>query len=250
MTTHDQLPPHSHDPNPAPPGDEPSLTLRWAGGKTILTPDELAEMPLVSIANCHIVSTGHPISGPFAFRGVSLLALLKRYVNITWETVDVISADGFWARLKADELRAETERPSLLALEIDGRPLSRALGLVRLIVPGETDDALHNAQTDDDFGHDFDFHLFDYKGEARDLMELPLNRLSVTVVDTETTGLNPDQGDEIIAIGAVRVVNGRILRQESFDSFVRPRRIISEQARAILDALACSTYTGGMIENV
>jgi DNA polymerase-3 subunit epsilon len=105
---------------------------------------------------------------------------------------------------------------------------------LRVILPvSEMDTSLQDAQTDDDFGHDFDFHLFDYRSEARDLMELPLNRLSVTVVDTETTGLNPDQGDEIIAIGAVRVVNGRILRQESFDSFVRPRRMVSEQARAI-----------------
>lgn len=146
MTTHNQLPPHSHDPNPTPPGDEPSLILRWAGGETILTPDELAEMPLVSIANCYIVSTGHPMSGPFTFRGVPLPALLEHYVNNTWGTVDVRSADGFWARLTAAELRAERERPSLLALEVDGRPLTRAQGLVRLIVPGETDDALRQVK--------------------------------------------------------------------------------------------------------
>ncbi|MFO1145829.1 MAG: 3'-5' exonuclease [Rhodospirillales bacterium] len=82
-------------------------------------------------------------------------------------------------------------------------------------------------------GHDFDFHLFEARGAVRDWADLPLDRLSVTVVDTETTGLDPDQGDEIIAVGAVRIVNGRILRQEIFDSFVRPRRLISESARAI-----------------
>jgi DNA polymerase-3 subunit epsilon len=60
-----------------------------------------------------------------------------------------------------------------------------------------------------------------------------LPKLAYTVLDTETTGLDPTNGDEIIAVGAIRIVNGRILRQESFDSFVRPRRIISEQARAI-----------------
>ncbi len=146
MTTHDQLPPHSHDPNPMPPGDDPGFTLRWADREIFLNPEELAVIPLVSIANCYIVSTGHPMSGPFTFRGVRLLELIERYVNIAWEIADVISADGFWARLTAAELRAERERPSLLAMQVDGRPLSRAEGLVRLIVPGETDDALRQVK--------------------------------------------------------------------------------------------------------
>lgn len=146
MTTHDRLPPHSHDPNPAPPDDDPSFALRWADREFCLTPEALSAMPLVSVSGCYIVSTGHPLSGPFAFRGVSLLALIEHYVNINWEMADVVSADGFWARLTAAELRAETERPSLLALEVDGRPLSRAAGLVRLIVPGETDDALRQVK--------------------------------------------------------------------------------------------------------
>lgn len=147
MNTHDQLPPHSHDPNPTPPGDDAGFTLRWANWETALTPDDLAAMPLAFIANCYIVSTGHPMSGPFVFRGVPLLAMVEHYVNNSWEAVDVISADGFWARLTADELRnEETERPSLLALEMDGDPLTRAAGLVRLIVPGETNDALRQVK--------------------------------------------------------------------------------------------------------
>jgi len=146
MNTHNQMPPHSHDPNPTPPDDEPGFMLKWAEQELLLTPDELAVMPLVAVANCYIVSTGHPMSGPFTFRGVPLLALLERYVNIAWEIVDVRSADSFWARLRAAELRAETTRPSLLALELDGQPLSRAQGLVRLIVPGETDDALQQVK--------------------------------------------------------------------------------------------------------
>lgn len=110
----------------------------------------------------------------------------------------------------------------------DGQPC------LRVILPiSERDVSRYEAQSDDDFGHDFDFHLFDHRSGTRDLLAMPLERLAVTVVDTETTGLDPDQGDEIIAIGAVRVVNGRILRQEIFDSFVRPRRVISASSRAI-----------------
>lgn len=104
--------------------------------------------------------------------------------------------------------------------------------------------------TGETWGHDFDFHLFEARGAVRDWAELPLDRLSVTVVDTETTGLDPDQGDEIIAVGAVRIVNGRILRQEIFDSFVRPRRLISDSARAVHGISQDMLRAEPMIEDV
>ena len=81
--------------------------------------------------------------------------------------------------------------------------------------------------------HDFDFTLFHSKAVSGELDVLPLEQLGYTVFDTETTGLNPSGGDEIIAIGAVRVFNGRVLRREIFDCLVDPRRPISEEAAAI-----------------
>ena len=51
-----------------------------------------------------------------------------------------------------------------------------------------------------------------------------LAELAYTVMDSETTGMSPSGGDEIIAIGAVRLGNGRALRQETFDRVGKPRR--------------------------
>jgi DNA polymerase-3 subunit epsilon len=84
-------------------------------------------------------------------------------------------------------------------------------------------------------GIDFDFRLPGRSGAAaqEDLDGVPLTELGYTVIDTETTGLDPSAGDEIIAIGAIRIFNGRILRQEMFDTLVNPRRPISEQSMAI-----------------
>lgn len=79
----------------------------------------------------------------------------------------------------------------------------------------------------------YDFDLFARPGEHPELEQTPLAELTCTAFDTETTGLNPGEGDELIAIGAVRIVNGRLLREEIFDQRINPRRRISPESRAI-----------------
>lgn len=74
----------------------------------------------------------------------------------------------------------------------------------------------------------YDFDLFHQPGQKPHLDDRPLLELSYTVFDTETTGLNPSAGDEIISIGAVRLVNGRLLRQEVFDQLINPNRPIPQ----------------------
>jgi DNA polymerase-3 subunit epsilon len=71
----------------------------------------------------------------------------------------------------------------------------------------------------------YDFDLFasrDAEGSGIDL-DRRLADLAYSVFDTETTGLEPSNGDEIIQMGAVRIVNQRLLRQEIFDQLVDPR---------------------------
>jgi len=79
----------------------------------------------------------------------------------------------------------------------------------------------------------YDFDLFSQPGQTPELDERRLVDLSYTVFDTETTGLSPSEGDEIISIGAVRIVNGRLLKQECFDRLVRPRRPVRRESQAI-----------------
>ena len=73
----------------------------------------------------------------------------------------------------------------------------------------------------------YDFDLFQMSDQARDLQDRRLSELAYTVFDTETTGLDPSAGDEIIQIGATRIVNGKLLRHEGFEQLVDPQRPIS-----------------------
>jgi len=70
----------------------------------------------------------------------------------------------------------------------------------------------------------YDFDLFAHGGASQDLRGRGLAELSYTVFDMETTGLAPSAGDEIISIGAVRIVNGRLLKNEAFEQMVDPQR--------------------------
>jgi DNA polymerase-3 subunit epsilon len=72
----------------------------------------------------------------------------------------------------------------------------------------------------------YDFDLFKTTELTHSLDERPLTELAYTVFDTETTGLNPSQGDEIIQIGAARIVNNKLIKHECFEQLVDPRREI------------------------
>ena len=79
----------------------------------------------------------------------------------------------------------------------------------------------------------YDFDLFGHSAPAREWAERRLAELSYTVFDTETTGLDPAGGDEIIQIGAARVVNGKLRRTESFEQLIDPGRSIPAASSAI-----------------
>jgi DNA polymerase-3 subunit epsilon len=76
----------------------------------------------------------------------------------------------------------------------------------------------------------YDFDLLKRPQRLGELGKQSLKALTYVVFDTETTGLEPSAGDEIIAIAGVRVVNGRILTGESFERIVDPKRPIPRES--------------------
>jgi len=79
----------------------------------------------------------------------------------------------------------------------------------------------------------YDFDLFRASESQHALDDRRLAELSYTVFDTETTGLEPAAGDQIIQIGAARLVNGKLLRQEAFEQLVDPQRSLPAAGIAI-----------------
>ncbi len=72
----------------------------------------------------------------------------------------------------------------------------------------------------------YEFDLFGNVQQVPEQEDRPLTDLTYTVFDMETTGLNPAEGDEIISIGAFRMLNCRMLREECFEQLIDPQRSI------------------------
>ncbi|WP_022850585.1 3'-5' exonuclease [Limisalsivibrio acetivorans] len=73
-----------------------------------------------------------------------------------------------------------------------------------------------------------------YSKETLELIDAPLNEITYTVFDTESTGTNPEGGDRVIELGAVRIKPGfRIDRKEKFQSLIDPGVDIPERSVGI-----------------
>ncbi|MEY8828943.1 PolC-type DNA polymerase III [Sedimentitalea sp. XS_ASV28] len=84
----------------------------------------------------------------------------------------------------------------------------------------------------------YDFDLLETSGDGA-FEKRPLTDLCFVVFDTETTGLLPHK-DEIVQIGAVRVLRGRIVQGEVLDTLVDPGMPIpaaSSRVHRITDAM-------------
>lgn len=88
------------------------------------------------------------------------------------------------------------------------------------------------------------------RSSGAEVLDRPLADLVYTAFDTETTGLQPSHGDEIIQIGALRVVDGHIDADHAFEALIDPLRPInleSEKIHGISNADVAGKPTIGQV---
>ncbi|NJN92948.1 MAG: PAS domain-containing protein [Anaerolineales bacterium] len=173
----------------------------------------------------------------FRLKGAGRLAAL----DLMWSG-SAIDMDTLWA-WQNQSLIAEGEGSPLTLREVAERHGSEAwcqtdkttnMAYYRLLLPTTQPRPTRSVPIIESSRPEYyDFDLFHQPGQKPELDDRPLSELTYTVFDTETTGMNPSGGDEIISISAVRIVNGRLLRQEIFDQLVDPKRILSRESIAV-----------------
>ena len=138
--THDPLRPHSHDNNVIIP-DDPVTLLLTIGDLTLheISLEALARYPQSSLI--YRYTTDHGPQGPYTLSGVALEDIIPAGFTESLHEVEAISADGFGNRIDSAEI-FDRDKRILLCTHSDGEPLSRQHGLIRLVVPSETDNAL------------------------------------------------------------------------------------------------------------
>lgn len=158
------------------------------------------------------------------------------FVDLIWSGTTISSETLYTWELEPMTVGAETS-PLTLRDVIDRhggeiwyqRDKAAHSAFFRIVLPAAvtpevpaTDQAQHLHSDSRPEYYDFDlFAARDAAGSGID-PERRLTDLAYSVFDTETTGLQPSEGDEIIQLGAVRIVNNRLLRQEIFDQLVDP----------------------------
>jgi DNA polymerase-3 subunit epsilon len=79
---------------------------------------------------------------------------------------------------------------------------------------------------------EYDLALHDHSPVGRVTAEMSLAELPALVLDTETTGLNPER-DRIVSLGAVRLEGARLLRNQVLDLLINPGRQIPAVSTAV-----------------
>jgi DNA polymerase-3 subunit epsilon len=125
-----------------------------------------------------------------------------------------------------------TGRSVLAAHGTEAWPERRAGGGARLCVPLPAPAARAPRRPAEARRAVYDFDLMD-RAPSGELAETRLTDLTCVVFDTETTGLLPSSGDEIVQIAALRMIGGRRVAGESFESLVNPRRPIPAAASEV-----------------
>ena len=222
-----------------------SLDLFRVVQKHLSEPDEIAltlvGMPLWLQADSHslILALEHLIravakhTGRIAFDIEALRGEKYAYVEVTWEGETIPSAViDSWLDEPLQGVIANRKARQILerhGSELWSRPKDDNHACLR--VPLRLPDRPPMPNIDLHVGPRPEFYDFDlFKISDLALADKPLKELRYVVFDTETTGLRPSEGDELVSIGAVRIVNGRILTGETFERIINPGRPIPQSS--------------------
>ncbi|MFO0989208.1 MAG: exonuclease domain-containing protein [Alphaproteobacteria bacterium] len=201
-----------------------------------------ADSHAVLLALEHLVERLASATGAKSFDVEPLLADQRVYLDISWPGAPVPSREiDHWLEaplagaLGGSTLHQVLERHGSEIWSFAGK--DRAA--LRLPLPSPQRPQFRQRRTG--FTARPEFYDFDLMARGRPAPERdrPLAELDFVVFDTETTGLRPE-ADEIVAIGAVRIVNRRILTGETFERIVHPGRPIppaSTRFHGLTDAM-------------
>lgn len=107
---------------------------------------------------------------------------------------------------------------------------SHGEGRARLRIPLPRAEEAPDANIREDIPSRPEFYDFGILRTPVGFADTPLKKLGFVVFDLETTGLRPSEGDKIVSIAGVRVVNGRILTGEVFSELVNPGKTIPKES--------------------
>jgi DNA polymerase-3 subunit epsilon len=156
----------------------------------------------------------------------------RAYLELAWrgEVISSAALDGWLATSLDEDLGGITGRDVLdrhraeIWCEARGQDGAR----LRIPLPIGKEALAREEVTHGHLPERPEFYDFDLLGrmDPSAIDDTPLRKLTCVIFDTETTGLEPSAGDEMISIAGIRVVNGRALRGEVFDQLINPGRSI------------------------
>lgn len=160
------------------------------------------------------------------------------YLDVIWEGAPIAAADlhGWMDDRIEDTLGGLTVKDVLDRHKTDIWSLAERGERARLrlpLPPAQRSFEAHAGRASPSRPEFYDFELLKRTESLGERGKQSLRALNYVVFDTETTGLEPSGGDEIVAIAGVRIVNGRILTGESFERLVDPKRPIPKESMRI-----------------
>jgi DNA polymerase-3 subunit epsilon len=182
-------------------------------------------------------------TGAAAFDIESLLADRRIYIDLAWRGQAVAAGTlAGWSEAAVGEAASGPTVGQVLdrhGSEMWSREARPGTAFLRLSVPApDRPQFVPRPEALPPRPEFYDFALPDRRPATNGATAL--RDLMCVAIDTETTGLSPSAGDEIVAVGAVRIVKGRVLTGETFSRLVNPGRPIppsSTRFHGITDAM-------------